>query len=56
MNFISSGNQVSAPLSYNSKLEVQHRLIAVWALAEGFLGGILHGLHLPVTGLVVGSV
>ncbi len=40
----------------SARLRVQHRLIAVWALAEGFLGGILHGLHLPVTGLVVGSV
>ena len=37
-------------------LRLQHRLIAVWALAEGVLGGILHALHLPVTGLVVGSI
>src|SRR5688572_2281085 len=43
-------------LNQTEKLRVQHRLIAVWALAEGFLGGILHGLHLPVTGLVVGSI
>src|SRR5687768_11240242 len=39
-----------------AKLQVQHRLIAVWALAEGFMGGILHGLHLPVTGLIIGSI
>src|SRR5688572_17733998 len=42
--------------SKNARLQVQYRLIAVWALAEGFMGGILHGLHLPVTGLVVGSI
>ena len=43
-------------LSENARLQVQYRLIAVWALAEGFMGGILHGLHIPVTGLVVGSI
>src|SRR5688500_16642386 len=42
--------------SKNARLQVKYRLIAVWALAEGFMGGILHGLHLPVTGLVVGSI
>src|SRR5688572_2381352 len=46
------------PLTLNPRiaLQLQHRLIAVWALAEGTLGGILHGLHIPVTGLVVGSI
>ena len=31
------------------------RLTALWALAEVGLGGALHALRLPVTGLVVGS-
>lgn len=31
------------------------RLIATWALAEGVLGGVLHALKVPFTGLVVGS-
>ncbi|MBK0402030.1 hypothetical protein I5M27_03475 [Adhaeribacter sp. BT258] len=43
-------------LSDTVSMRLQHRLIAVWALAEGVLGGILHALHLPVTGLVVGSI
>jgi len=31
------------------------RLVAVWVVCEGFLGGILHGVKLPVSGLIVGS-
>jgi hypothetical protein len=30
-------------------------LIALWVLCEALLGGIIHGLKLPVSGLVVGS-
>lgn len=32
-----------------------YRIVALWALSESFIGGVLHGLHLPVTGLVLGS-
>jgi nucleoside-triphosphatase THEP1 len=32
-----------------------YRIVALWAACEGFLGGILHGMKLPVTGLVVGG-
>ncbi|HRH35694.1 MAG TPA: hypothetical protein PKY12_11565, partial [Catalimonadaceae bacterium] len=32
-----------------------YRLVALWAFSEAFLGGMLHGFHLPVTGLVLGS-
>lgn len=32
-----------------------YRLTALWAVSEAFLGGILHGLHLPVTGIFLGS-
>jgi hypothetical protein len=31
------------------------RLVALWVLAETLLGGFLHGLKLPVTGLLVGG-
>lgn len=31
------------------------RLTALWAFAESGLGGILHALHLPFTGVVVGG-
>jgi hypothetical protein len=32
------------------------RLIALWALSEGFLGGILHLAKIPLTGLILGNV
>jgi hypothetical protein len=32
------------------------RLIALWALSEGFLGGFLHLAKIPLTGLVLGNV
>ncbi|HEX8331630.1 MAG TPA: hypothetical protein VF622_03360 [Segetibacter sp.] len=35
--------------------QVYYKLIALWVLCEGFLGGIIHGLKIPVSGLVVGS-
>lgn len=35
--------------------QIYYRLIALWAVCEGMLGGILHGFKLPITGLTVGS-
>ena len=35
--------------------EVYYRLIALWVVCEALLGGIIHGLKLPVSGLIVGS-
>lgn len=32
-----------------------YRLIALWVLSEAMLGGVIHGLKIPVSGLVVGS-
>jgi hypothetical protein len=32
------------------------RLIALWALSEGFLGGLLHLAKIPFTGLILGNV
>lgn len=34
---------------------IYYRLIALWVLAEAMLGGIIHGLKLPVSGLIVGG-
>lgn len=34
---------------------IYYRLIAVWVLCEAMLGGIIHGLKIPVSGLIVGS-
>ncbi len=36
-------------------IQIYYRLIALWAATEAFLGGMIHGLKLPVSGLVVGS-
>lgn len=35
--------------------QVYYRLVALWVLVESFLGGVIHGLKIPVSGLVVGS-
>ena len=32
-----------------------YRLIALWVICEAFIGGLIHGLHIPISGLVVGS-
>jgi nucleoside-triphosphatase THEP1/ABC-type thiamin/hydroxymethylpyrimidine transport system permease subunit len=37
-----------APLIY-------YRLIALWVLNEAMLGGIIHGLKIPVSGFIIGS-
>jgi ABC-type thiamin/hydroxymethylpyrimidine transport system permease subunit len=34
---------------------IYYRLIALWVLSEAMVGGIIHALKLPVSGLVVGS-
>src|SRR3954468_19918714 len=45
--------QVKEPIGENN--QVYFRLIALWVVCEALLGGIIHGLKLPVSGLVVGS-
>jgi nucleoside-triphosphatase THEP1 len=32
-----------------------YRLITLWVVVEAFVGGIIHGFRIPVSGLVVGS-
>ena len=32
------------------------RLTMLWAFAEGGLGGIMHLLHIPMTGFIVGGI
>jgi hypothetical protein len=34
---------------------IYYRLIALWVLSEAMVGGIIHALKLPVSGLIVGS-
>jgi hypothetical protein len=35
---------------------IYYRLTAMWVFCEAFLGGIIHGFHVPVSGLVIGSM
>lgn len=35
--------------------KIYYRIIALWALCEGMLGGIIHGLRLPVSGMFIGT-
>ncbi|MBL7748647.1 MAG: hypothetical protein JNM19_14520, partial [Chitinophagaceae bacterium] len=35
--------------------QLYYRLIALWVISEAMLGGIIHGLRIPVSGLLVGS-
>ncbi|MEP7264155.1 MAG: hypothetical protein ABI772_06650 [Bacteroidota bacterium] len=39
----------------NALSSAQLRITALWAFSEAFLGGILHGLHVPFTGLILSS-
>ena len=45
---------IATPPQKENKL-LYYRLIALWILIESFLGGILHGFKIPVTGLMVGG-
>ncbi len=39
----------------SSNQSTYYRLIALWVIIEAFIGGIIHAIKLPVSGLVVGS-
>jgi hypothetical protein len=43
-------------LSNSQRVLAVHRLTALWAFAESGLGGVLHALKVPFTGLVVGGL
>ncbi len=43
-------------LSKEQKLAAIGRLTALWAFAESGLGGVLHALQMPFTGLIVGGL
>jgi hypothetical protein len=38
-----------------NSVQLYYRLITLWVICEALLGGIIHGLKLPVSGLIVGS-
>src|SRR5258705_13134205 len=35
--------------------QVYYRIITLWVLCEAMLGGVIHALKIPVSGLIVGS-
>ena len=43
-------------LTTPQRLVAIQRLTAVWAFCESGLGGILHAMQMPFTGLVVGGL
>jgi len=45
-------NEVDTP---DFKLNSVHRITAMWALSEAALGGVLHALRIPLTGLFIGG-
>jgi hypothetical protein len=47
--------QVSSATASAQSVSVFYRITALWALCEALLGGVLHALHLPGTGLFVGG-
>jgi len=46
-------NEHTQPV-YNK--QVYYRLIALWVICEAFAGGIMHGMKLPFSGLIVSSL
>lgn len=38
------------------KTSINYRLTVLWALNESVLGGFLHAIHMPFTGIVVGGI
>lgn len=44
------------PYTCSERNLIIQRLIALWAFAESGLGGVLHALRVPFTGLIVGGI
>jgi len=42
-------------IAYENK-PVYYRLVAFWVICEAFAGGIMHGINLPFTGMIVSSL
>lgn len=48
-------NSSSFMHSQNAQNTIWFQLTALWAFVEATLGGVLHALHIPLTGLLVGG-
>jgi len=42
--------------NYSKNSEITLRLTYLWAFAEGGLGGMMHLLHIPLTGFIIGGI
>ena len=49
-------NAAHAPFSKEQRINAIQRLTALWAFTESGLGGIMHALQIPFTGLLVGGM
>ena len=49
-------NTVYSPFSKEQRINAIQRLTALWAFTESGLGGIMHALQIPFTGLLVGGM
>ncbi|MFM6926091.1 MAG: hypothetical protein ACKOU7_11360 [Ferruginibacter sp.] len=49
-------NSVTAAFSKEQRVNAIQRLTALWAFTESGLGGIMHALQIPFTGLLVGGM
>ena len=49
-------NSVYSPFFKEQRINAMQRLTALWAFTESGLGGIMHALQIPFTGLLVGGM
>lgn len=49
-------NSLYSPFSKQQRINAIQRLTALWAFTESGLGGIMHALQIPFTGLLVGGM
>ncbi len=49
-------NSVYSPFTKEQRINAMQRLTALWAFTESGLGGFMHALQIPFTGLLVGGM
>lgn len=54
-NYLNFTNITYNNLSEQERIAATQRLTALWAFMECGFGGVLHALHMPFTGLLVGG-
>lgn len=46
---------MNEPAALTFDKQIYYRLVALWVISEALVGGLIHGLKLPFSGLIVGS-